>query len=79
MSVAAGCGLWSRILIFYYEDCLHMLLFFFLPYVALLTEDGKVRDMFVYARLLIREAQRHDGLADFTIAWLWVLRGNTFG
>ncbi len=36
-------------------------LYCFLAYVALKAEDPGVRDMLAYARLLIREAQRHGG------------------
>ena len=33
----------------------------FLAYVAMRTEDDQVRDMLAYARLIIRESQRHGG------------------
>ena len=33
----------------------------FLAYVALQTDDQKVKDQLAYARLIIREAQRHSG------------------
>ena len=37
----------------------------FLAYVALQTDDHQVRDRLAYARLIIREAQRHRG-----VGWL---------
>ena len=37
-------------------------LYCFLAYVAIQTTDPHIRDMLAYARLMIREAQRHGGL-----------------
>jgi len=46
---------------FWDVSCLPTWIYFFLGYMAILTPDQRTHDQLAYARLVIREAQRHGG------------------